>query len=479
VAAVVFVLIGERPTWSIAAELVPLKAAVITAGAPVHSGPGDNYYLTDTLPEGESIDVYRRRDDGWCAIRPPADSFSWVFASNLQLDDDGLAKVTRDGTASRVGSRLSTHRDVVQVRLHKGEVVKVLGKDDRGNETWYKIAPPAGEFRWVAANCLAFADGAGGRGAAAGNVTQASHDQPANATDGKTADLMAPPLMSATDLAPPVSAPVSPFGSTPPAVSASASGAASAAAAKPAPIAPAPVASNSPSTPAATSPTTPSSVSQSAVSAATPKADITPVAAPAAASPDVARGVAELEIRLSRMVAESPATWNIDALQQSGEQLLSKADTAADRYAIKTTLAKIDRFAAIQRRSAAVGGSTAVATAGAIPGAIAPSSVTPLAGAGTAGAASVASAADGQAGQFDAVGVLRPVVSRRPGAPQYALVDDRGQVVTFVTPTPDVNLQPYLGRRIGVVGSRGYIPEFHRAHVTASRVAPLSDTVLR
>jgi hypothetical protein len=80
---------------------------------------------------------------------------------------------------------------------------------------------------------------------------------------------------------------------------------------------------------------------------------------------------------------------------------------------------------------------------------------------------------------YDAVGVLRPVVSRRPGAPQFALVNAQGQVVTFVTPAPDVNLQPYVGQRIGVTGSRGYIPEFRRAHVTAGRVSPVNDRMLR
>ena len=44
-------------------------------------------------------------------------------------------------------------RDVIQVRLHKGEVVEVL--EPRRNAAanpptaWYKIAPPAGEFRWI------------------------------------------------------------------------------------------------------------------------------------------------------------------------------------------------------------------------------------------------------------------------------------------------------------------------------------------
>jgi uncharacterized protein YraI len=437
-----------------AGEIAPLSAKVVTAGAAVHSGPGDNYYLTDTLPEGEAVEVYRRRDDGWCAIRPPADNFSWVFASNLQMDDEGLAKVTKDNAASRVGSRLSSHRDVVQVRLRKGETVKILGKDDQGSETWYKIAPPAGEFRWVAANCLAFAESGDAGGSSAGSVTRASHDEPAGASLGtKSSDLMAPPLVSAADLAPPS---VMPSSATTSGIATSIASTTSS-----------PTAKVATALPAATAPT----AAASKADAASPKADITPIVSPTAPSPETAQQLGELELRLSRMVAEPPATWNIDALQQSAEQLLSKADTVADREAVKATLAKIDRFGAIQRRSAAVGGGTAT-------GNISPATITPLPGVGQTGS-TAASASGGAVGQFDAVGVLRPVVSKRPGAPQFALVDDRGQVVTFVTPTPDINLQPYLGRRIGVVGSRGYIPEFHRAHVTAGRVTPLGDTMLR
>jgi uncharacterized protein YgiM (DUF1202 family) len=444
----------------------PVSAKVITPGAPVHSGPGDNYYLTDTLPEGEQVEVYRRRDDGWCAIRPPAESFSWVFASNLQLDDEGLAKVTKDNAASRVGSRLSSHRDVVQVRLRKGETVKVLGKDDAESETWYKIAPPAGEFRWVAANCLAIADVANGSDTEeTRSVTRASHDEPAaSASTGTASEFSAPPLVSAADPAPPSVAPLS-NASKPAAVSTTTN---------------TPSTFSAPATKTAASPLPAIATAPVAVTTqqllTPPKADITPVATPTAASPEIAQQLSDLELRLSRMVAEPPATWNIDALQQSAQQLLSKSDNAADRDAIKVTVAKIDRFASIQRRS------TALTAGGVIPGAangsISPSAITTLPAVGQIGAAA-SSATSGAAGQFDAVGVLRPVVSHRPGAPQFALVDDRGQVVSFITATPDVNLQPYLGRRIGVVGSRGYIPEFHRAHVMASRVTPLGDTVLR
>jgi hypothetical protein len=80
---------------------------------------------------------------------------------------------------------------------------------------------------------------------------------------------------------------------------------------------------------------------------------------------------------------------------------------------------------------------------------------------------------------YDAVGTLKPVVSRREHAPRYALVDDHGDVVTFVTASADMNLQPYVGKRIGVRGSRGFMPEYRRAHVTASRVTPLEEKLVR
>jgi hypothetical protein len=52
-------------------------------------------------------------------------------------------------------------------------------------------------------------------------------------------------------------------------------------------------------------------------------------------------------------------------------------------------------------------------------------------------------------------------------------------VVTFVTASPDVNLQAFIGQRIGVRGNRGFMPEYRRAHVTASRITPLEQTLVK
>ena len=57
----------------------------------------------------------------------------------------------KDDVASRIGSRLNDKHNAAQVRLKKGELVEVLDEEKFGDETWYKIAPPAGEFRWIQA----------------------------------------------------------------------------------------------------------------------------------------------------------------------------------------------------------------------------------------------------------------------------------------------------------------------------------------
>ena len=112
-------------------QTFPYKAYVTADDVYVRSGPGENYYPTDKLKAGAEVEVYRHDPGGWFAIRPPKDSFSWVSSRHLQLDGNNLATVTDERVAARVGSRMSDARDVIQVRLHKGEVVEVL--EPRGN----------------------------------------------------------------------------------------------------------------------------------------------------------------------------------------------------------------------------------------------------------------------------------------------------------------------------------------------------------
>lgn len=421
-------------------EPVPYQARVVVARAQVRSGPGENYYPTDVLAAGELVEVYREEQGGWLAIRPPRESFSWVFGRHVKLLEGGLAEIDKANVDSRIGSRFSGKRNAVQVRLRKGEIVEVLGEETEGAEKWYKIAPPAGEFRWIRANHVervgpvtvdsadsttetvvvtSASDGGSGEKQTAENETGA--DQPVSSQTTTESEVPAPAGADAWRAAPAA-------GQTVPTAAGMATSA------------PGPIANQ-------------------------PGKAVGPV------GDELERALTEIELRLSRMVAAPPQEWNTERLERDCTSLLGQAKTGAEQEAVKATLAKIERFAAIGRRYRQGVGSLPSAGASQPP-------ITPIEdGLAVALASSQPPPINGTG--HDAVGILRPVVSRRPGAPQFALVDDRGQVVAFVTPTPDMNLQPYVGRRIGVSGARGYIAEFQRAHVTAGRVTPLNDRLMR
>jgi len=131
----------------------PYKAFVTAEDVYVRSGPGQSYYPTDKLRRGQAVEVYRHDPGGWCAVQPVKGSFTWVSGRFLHPTGDNLAVVTEEGVSARVGSRFSDVRDVIQVRLQKGEVVEIL-EAPRDGGTWFKIAPPSGEFRWVSGKYL-------------------------------------------------------------------------------------------------------------------------------------------------------------------------------------------------------------------------------------------------------------------------------------------------------------------------------------
>jgi uncharacterized protein YgiM (DUF1202 family) len=425
-AALLLLTVGTSTTLT--ASETPYEAMVISPGAPVRSGPGDDFYPTDTLAQNEVIEVHRVRPDGWLAIRPPADSFSWLFAKHVKLLENGLARVEKDDVASRVGSRMSDQRNAVQIQLKKGEVVEIIGEQTQDGQNWYKIAPPAGEFRWIHTRHVA------------------REDAPAPAQPAAPAVVTVPIAAESTVAG---AAPITLVADSQPA---------SEDTWRAAPPDAARVSSD------AASSVLPGSLDPARPTAAASSPSTT---TPAPISDDLSRRLADVELRLSRTVCQPPATWQIEPLQLEAKQLLTHAQSVPDRAAVETMLAKIERFAAIDRRYRQLGPllTTRAPQIGQQP-------ITPIPDA-TAGVVGP----DGQ--RYDAVGILRPVVSKRAGAPQFALLNERGQVVSFVTPTPDVNLQPYVGHQIGVTGTRGYIPEFQRTHVTAGRVAPLGERLLR
>jgi SH3-like domain-containing protein len=392
-------------------QAFPYKTVVASDDVYVRSGPGQNYYPTDKLKKGQEVEVYRHDPGGWCAIRPVEGSFTWVAGRYLKPTEEHMAVVTQNGVSARVGSRFSDLRDVVQVRLQKGEQVEILEGPPRGagENGWYKIAPPSGEFRWVSAKYL---DANYPREGVRKQPPAGRYDR-----DGNEAAANVPSGSSAPEI------------------------------------------------PAA-------ALAGSDADHAAGESHRRRVVRPRPLSPEEFQAELDrLDMELSTMVIQDSQSWSLDGLRDRTNQLLDQAQTAVERGRARLLANKIARFDDIKQRQDAV---------------LAMHDDTDRANRALARLRPQESSRAKPArsdvdGRFDGVGQLTQVVSPKMGAPRYALVDDKGDVRCYVTPAPGVNVQNYLGREVGIVGNRGYMPEQRASHIMARHITPLEDngTLLR
>ena len=449
------------------AEKAPYTAYINADDVYVRSGPGQSYYPTSKLKLGQAIEVYRHDPGGWFAVRPPEGSFSWVSAKYLQEGKDGIAVVTGDRVVARVGSELSDIRDVIQVRLDRGEEVEILETLDlesgNGPQTWCKVAPVAGEFRWVLGKYLdrdpptalakngdprrnlLLAKRDADRGAASGLSKSASLQQERDADDdaGSPADEGAAEQSSHGGFRP-----LRKSGSSNQETQTAASR------------------TN------ATRPAQPTSFQkQSALesansAAARGSAKQSPsrtTANPLPRGEQFRAAIDEIDLAISNMIVEDPSAWSFDEVREQAEAALSQAQTAVERGHARLLLGKIARFEDIQARYGSV-------AAG--PANLAPDQ--PISGTSRDAASNLTAVPRRpEPPRFDGTGRLANVLSQRVGAPQYALLDEAGAIRMYVSAAPGGTLKQYVGQHVGIVGVRGFHSQMNAAHVTARQVSVL------
>jgi len=137
------------------APRLPFVAMVTENDTYVRSGPGQRFYPTAKLQKGVRVTVRRKDLGGWYMIDPPAGSFSWIRAEYVDRVGSGRTGILNSKSiVVRVGSEFGNTRDVEQRRLSTGDEVQILGEatlDTNGVPIrMYKIAPPRGEYRWIA-----------------------------------------------------------------------------------------------------------------------------------------------------------------------------------------------------------------------------------------------------------------------------------------------------------------------------------------
>lgn len=396
-------------------------AAKVTA---VRSGPGDRFYPVLELKHGDAVEVWRHDAGGWCAIRPPEGSFSWIAADFVTRQTDRLGVIAGSQVNVRVGTQFSDVRDAVQIQLNDGEQVELLEAKQltTGDRTtwWYKIAPPAGEFRFIHQSQLVTHPSELAAAAAAmsptapkaepGTIQRASYTAPVEGADDGSADTAAAELRRMRP------------------------------------------------------------------------------------EESIDAHLAQMEVVLSRQVAAEPTTWSFQELQQQGERLLERAETAVERSQVRLFLGKLERFEDIRQRYGRFAetrtqtdvvddqlrrtSGEAPMTTPTVAAARRPESATP-AQTGPATAAFTAStpartAPPADVSRYDGVGRLTQLVLSADGKPTYALSDDRGELVAYVTAAPGVNLRQYVGLDVGINGIKGFLTDERIAQLTAKRIDVLT-----
>lgn len=444
--------------WSLSArDLVatplPVTVDVTAPSSLLRSGPADDFYPTARVAAGTSLEVWAIDESGYCAVRPPAGSFSWVRASDVadEAGTSGAAAapglknhftgvIVKDGAVARVGSQLNDLRHVSQVALEAGErvlvVERVVVNEGRHAGEWLRIEPPAGEFRWAWASDLNLpADlappmeelTAATGFAAAGEALDAIRDA-STAVRQAVAEIDAP-----ADARPMP-------GETPPQNSVT----------------------------RLLSGWLPRGTNVFDLSSAPPAA---PAVAGAAAVP--ADELADIDLALSLAVAEPPENWHLKGIRERLRLAATRATSTEERTRADAIDARLARFEAIQARQQAL-----------VPAAPDEDATLRLGGMWSSlsalgsrpvrpGVLPGGRPADGRLDwtppdQIETTGRLATVVSRRPDAPRWALVDNANNVLVFVTPQPGVNLAPMVGQQVTVRGARGYMPEYKRPYMVAS-----------
>jgi hypothetical protein len=375
-------------------------------------------------------------------------------------EDESLGHVTEPAPAwiGTTAERVSEHRQ--HVTLKADEVVRILGskqvETDEGEETWLKIAPPAGEFRWIHLRDV-------GRQRPEPLVARASAEETVSPAREELESPREPrrieiprDAIALRDLSPPQPREVVPaqFRSESAAKSVSSDGFVPRKRRGSEPLQTVPVPSEQLASRQTATFTRPQ-INPPALAAVPARTTNASVNAPSIESGSLASAAHELErldVELSAMVAKDRSSWDLAGLRQRVEELVQRGNDPVTRGNARLLLDKIKQFEEVFDAEGAA----------------------PLA---AASAAQPESEPDSPANpRYDGQGWLKPVVSRRsekPPAP-FALVDGDGKPIVFVSPTPGLNLNRYVNKQVGVYGRRGYIESLKTSHVTAERVIDLS-----
>jgi hypothetical protein len=436
----------------------PYEGLVEADGAYARSGPGNQFYPTSRLDRGTKILVHRHDPGGWYMIAPPKGSFSWVRAEYVKKTSANRGLVTENNVIVRVGSGFDEEtREVEQVRLSKNDQVEILEEKTLSTPTGpiphLKIVPPTGEYRWVSGKYVTAVD----------QIVRTQQDK--NPFDTPS-QLKQPTPVDANNIA-----------QNPPGIEPGPGGLES----------------------TLNKPTGDEAIRHT--------------------GPDPAvlllqrQRLEELDVKFREMVNGRTQDWSFAPLEQGYRQLQEEAALPALAGQIDLRMAAINRYQKIKTEYDALMRLTAdtrerdaqlmsmpgkqpvpiprpqenepltpepdpfAQQQGPVPDPVELPGVEPLdVNPGTAQPQSrpAPAAMTPQAPpKFDGAGIVQRAAAAGTGTPSYVLITPKGRVLAYLQPTSGLNLEPYVGKSMGIYGQRTYRPDLRTDLIVVRSLTPV------
>ena len=423
---------------------VPYEAIVdVEDGENVRSGPGPKFHVTDRLRKGDRVMVQTHDPGGWCKITPPPGSYSWIRAEYVQKSGKDTGVLKTSGVVVHPGSNINPDEiTATQSSLSQGTAVEILGEknfpSEDGPRLMYKISPVKYEWRWIARKSIVAVD-------AIRSEPFPEEQAPRKKRTGPVAQL------DEDAFAKPVSSRPMPRDDE--------------------------VSSSSKSQGR--------SPEETAVRETRPGAEI-----PAAAR----KQLDDIDRQFREMIHLDPSTWDLDSLDnqysrvdnEAGEESVTAAvalrHDAVKRYRktyqdymefFKLTSETKQRDAQLKSLQEGRPGTEIPSLPGppanSPPGtntARPPVSQPPATSRPTPPQAGVAPA-------FDGAGIVQKMSQTFPGGPQFVLITPEGKMLSFLQPSPGVDLNRHVGRAMGITGQRVHRDDWNADVITVRSLQPV------
>ena len=421
----------------------PYEAIVeVEDGENVRSGPGPKYYPTDKLQKGDRVMVHRHDPGGWCMISPPPGSFSWIRAEHVQKSGNDSGVLKTNGVVVHIGSTINPDEfTTVQANLSKSDAVEILGEKkfqfEDGPRLMYKISPVKREWRWISRKSIVAVDALRSDPFPPEQPQRKKRTGPvANAED----DSFAQPISTGS--------------------------------------------SSHDAVVDATARTEKRASDNAGVRRTGPDPD------------QLAAGrtrLDEIDEHFRGMIRQEPPTWDLDSLETLYKELDEDIGVASMTSTIALRLDAVKRYRGIQKnylefsqlsadtkqRDAQLMGIQTQAGAGQQPVA-APNSAPQTAMATTQptiqqppAERTVQTPPQNSAPAFDGAGIVQKMAKTFPGGPQFVLIAPDGRMLSFLTSSPGLDLNRYVGRAMGINGQRVHRNDWNADTITVQSLQPV------